>query len=283
MASTRTTTLVLFIICLIFIQELEIHGLEIHGENQDMAAAHQHIDCGGKCGYRCSKAGRPKICMRACKTCCQRCNCVPPGTAGNQNACPCYASLTTHGGKLKEMKRMVPEILEVAVDPKGGPGIVEAAMRVYAEEKESAVERCRGIEAAMKRFFFGYKQVVAAMMESAEAGRHRVGSSDSLIEKEWIAVGRRRGPDGERKESLEIHGLEIHGENQDMAAAHQHIDCGRKCGYRCSKAGRPKICMRACKTCCQRCNCVPPGTAGNQNACPCYASLTTHGGKLKCP
>ncbi|QHO36648.1 hypothetical protein HN51_029927 [Arachis hypogaea] len=101
MASIRTTTLVLFIICLIFIQELEIHGLEIHGENQDMAAAHQHIDCGGKCGYRCSKAGRPKMCMRACKTCCQRCNCVPPGTARNQNACPCYASLTTHGGKLK--------------------------------------------------------------------------------------------------------------------------------------------------------------------------------------
>ncbi|KAL1295317.1 hypothetical protein AAHE18_19G202900 [Arachis hypogaea] len=94
MASTRTTTLVLFIICLIFIQE-------IHGGTQDTAAAHQHIDCGGKCGYRCSKAGRPKICMRACKTCCQRCNCVPPGTAGNQNACPCYASLTTHGGKLK--------------------------------------------------------------------------------------------------------------------------------------------------------------------------------------
>ncbi|QHO36650.1 Gibberellin-regulated protein [Arachis hypogaea] len=82
---------------------------------------------------------------------------------------------------------------------------------------------------------------------------------------------------------LEIHGLEIDGGNQDMAAAHQHIDCGGKCGYRCSKAGRPKICMRACKTCCQRCNCVPPGTAGNQNACPCYASLTTHGGKLKCP
>ncbi|RYQ92912.1 hypothetical protein S83_067580 [Arachis hypogaea] len=102
MASTRTTTLVLFIICLIFIQELEIHGLEeIQGGNQDMTAAHHHIDCGGKCGYRCSKAGRPKMCMRACKTCCQRCNCVPPGTAGNQNACACYASLTTHGGKLK--------------------------------------------------------------------------------------------------------------------------------------------------------------------------------------
>ncbi|KAL4356053.1 Nematode resistance protein-like [Arachis hypogaea] len=60
----------------------------------------------------------------------------------------------------REMKRMVPEILEVEVDPKGGPGIVEAAMRVYAEKKESMVEVLQvmqGIEAAMKRFFFGYK------------------------------------------------------------------------------------------------------------------------------
>jgi hypothetical protein len=28
---------------------------------------------------------------------------------------------------------------------------------------------------------------------------------------------------------------------------------------------------------------VPPGTYGNQEKCPCYASLTTHGGKPKCP
>ncbi|KAL1357071.1 hypothetical protein HN51_009066 [Arachis hypogaea] len=83
----------------------------------------------------------------------------------------------------REMKRMVPEILEVEVDPKGGPGIVEAAMRVYAEKKESVVEvlqAMQGIEAAMKRFFFGYKQVVAAVMGSAEAGGNRVGSGDSL-------------------------------------------------------------------------------------------------------
>ncbi|KAL4395860.1 hypothetical protein AHAS_Ahas01G0034100 [Arachis hypogaea] len=62
----------------------------------------------------------------------------------------------------REMKRMVPEILEVEVDSKGGPGIVEAAMRVYAE-KESVVEvlqAMQGIKAAMKRFFFGYKQMV---------------------------------------------------------------------------------------------------------------------------
>ncbi|XP_028552307.1 gibberellin-regulated protein 1-like [Dendrobium catenatum] len=40
---------------------------------------------------------------------------------------------------------------------------------------------------------------------------------------------------------------------------------------------------RACGTCCARCNCVPPGTYGNQYMCPCYAALTTHHGRRKCP
>ncbi|XP_010909456.1 cypmaclein [Elaeis guineensis] len=61
------------------------------------------------------------------------------------------------------------------------------------------------------------------------------------------------------------------------------IDCPSKCDYRCSKASRHKICIRACNTCCQRCNCVPPGTSGNRDVCPCYANMKTHGGRLKCP
>ncbi|KAJ9675633.1 hypothetical protein PVL29_024520 [Vitis rotundifolia] len=60
-------------------------------------------------------------------------------------------------------------------------------------------------------------------------------------------------------------------------------DCKSKCAYRCSKAGWHKLCLRACNTCCQRCNCVPPGTAGNEDVCPCYAKMTTHGGRHKCP
>ncbi|KAL4398471.1 hypothetical protein HN51_003088 [Arachis hypogaea] len=105
----------------------------------------------------------------------------------------------------REMKRMMPEILEVEVNSKGGPEIVEAAMRVYAKKKESVMEvlqAMQGIEAAMKRFFFGYKQVVEAMMGSAEAGWNRVCSGDSLIEEERVAVGRRRWPDGERERSV---------------------------------------------------------------------------------
>ncbi|KMT01466.1 hypothetical protein BVRB_9g214730 [Beta vulgaris subsp. vulgaris] len=61
------------------------------------------------------------------------------------------------------------------------------------------------------------------------------------------------------------------------------VDCGAACGVRCSATKRPNLCKRACGSCCSRCNCVPPGTSGNYEACPCYAGLTTHGKKPKCP
>ncbi|KAH1244252.1 Snakin-2 [Glycine max] len=60
-------------------------------------------------------------------------------------------------------------------------------------------------------------------------------------------------------------------------------DCNAACAARCRLASRQRMCHRACGTCCRRCNCVPPGTSGNQEVCPCYASLTTHGGRRKCP
>ncbi|XP_043707829.1 gibberellin-regulated protein 2-like [Telopea speciosissima] len=63
----------------------------------------------------------------------------------------------------------------------------------------------------------------------------------------------------------------------------QGIDCPGKCNYRCSKASRNKMCIRACNTCCNRCGCVPPGTSGNYDTCACYAHMTTHGGRHKCP
>ncbi|VFQ76899.1 unnamed protein product [Cuscuta campestris] len=61
------------------------------------------------------------------------------------------------------------------------------------------------------------------------------------------------------------------------------IDCGASCAVRCKLSSRPRLCKRACGTCCARCNCVPPGTAGNEELCPCYATMTTHGGRHKCP
>ncbi|KAA8546065.1 hypothetical protein F0562_020484 [Nyssa sinensis] len=61
------------------------------------------------------------------------------------------------------------------------------------------------------------------------------------------------------------------------------MDCGGACAARCRLSSRPRLCKRACGTCCGRCKCVPPGTSGNLEFCPCYASLTTRDNKRKCP
>ncbi|KAJ4843669.1 Gibberellin-regulated protein 1 [Turnera subulata] len=71
--------------------------------------------------------------------------------------------------------------------------------------------------------------------------------------------------------------------NQAPSTPTKRIDCGSACAARCQLSSRPRLCKRACGTCCARCNCVPKGTSGYEQACPCYLSLTTHGGKRKCP
>ncbi|MBA0629796.1 hypothetical protein Godav_024299, partial [Gossypium davidsonii] len=84
----------------------------------------------------------------------------------------------------KELKHKVPFILGVEVDPKGGPRIQEAAMKLYAEKEEGnkvfLVQALQAIEGALKRFFYGYKQVLVVVMGSLEAkGNRVVTSSDS--------------------------------------------------------------------------------------------------------
>lgn len=72
----------------------------------------------------------------------------------------------------RELKGKVPEILEVEVDPTGGPGVMEEAMKVYLEKKSEKVhvlQAMQGIELVMKRFFFAYKQVVTVMMGTTES------------------------------------------------------------------------------------------------------------------
>ncbi|KAL6959950.1 hypothetical protein U1Q18_040099 [Sarracenia purpurea var. burkii] len=61
------------------------------------------------------------------------------------------------------------------------------------------------------------------------------------------------------------------------------IDCGVACDGRCQKSKRPNLCKRACGSCCSKCNCVPPGTSGNYDACSCYSNRTTKDGFRKCP
>ncbi|MQL68768.1 hypothetical protein Taro_001041 [Colocasia esculenta] len=85
--------------------------------------------------------------------------------------------------------------------------------------------------------------------------------------------------------------IDAHIVESRLAAAHTGngrsllapIDCGSACDARCRLSSMPNLCKRACGTCCGRCNCGPPGTSGNEDVCPCYANMTTHGGKHKCP
>ncbi|KAL8494533.1 hypothetical protein ACS0TY_025372 [Phlomoides rotata] len=61
------------------------------------------------------------------------------------------------------------------------------------------------------------------------------------------------------------------------------IDCGKRCGERCSKAGVKDRCLKYCGICCKDCNCVPSGTYGNKQECPCYMEKKNSKGHSKCP
>ncbi|KAK1643869.1 hypothetical protein QYE76_061674 [Lolium multiflorum] len=60
--------------------------------------------CDGKCQVRCSKASRHDDCLKYCGICCAACNCVPSGTSGNKDECPCYRDKTTGKGARKRPK-----------------------------------------------------------------------------------------------------------------------------------------------------------------------------------
>ncbi|XP_021759514.1 peamaclein-like [Chenopodium quinoa] len=59
--------------------------------------------------------------------------------------------------------------------------------------------------------------------------------------------------------------------------------CNSKCSVRCSKAGFNDRCLKYCGICCEDCHCVPSGTSGNKDECPCYRDKTNSKGKPKCP
>ncbi|XP_071927469.1 protein GAST1-like [Coffea arabica] len=60
-------------------------------------------------------------------------------------------------------------------------------------------------------------------------------------------------------------------------------ECGPRCDTRCSKTAYKKPCMFFCQKCCAKCLCVPPGTYGNKQVCPCYNNWKTKRGGPKCP
>ncbi|XP_020275182.1 protein GAST1-like [Asparagus officinalis] len=63
----------------------------------------------------------------------------------------------------------------------------------------------------------------------------------------------------------------------------QPQECPGRCTQRCSATQYRKPCMFFCKKCCETCLCVPPGTYGNKQSCPCYNNWKTKRGGPKCP
>ncbi|KAB2600424.1 gibberellin-regulated protein 12-like [Pyrus ussuriensis x Pyrus communis] len=59
--------------------------------------------------------------------------------------------------------------------------------------------------------------------------------------------------------------------------------CPEACKYRCSTTTHKKPCMFFCKKCCAKCLCVPSGTYGHKEECPCHNNWKTKEGGPKCP
>ncbi|XP_048130051.1 snakin-2-like [Rhodamnia argentea] len=102
MASSKLLTASLLIVASLLLLQVAPADLQDSGTG-DVAEKTllKRMDCGGACSARCELSSRPRLCQRACGTCCVRCNCIPPGISGNLDTCPCYASLTTRDNKRK--------------------------------------------------------------------------------------------------------------------------------------------------------------------------------------
>ncbi|GFP94386.1 gibberellin-regulated protein 5, partial [Phtheirospermum japonicum] len=59
--------------------------------------------------------------------------------------------------------------------------------------------------------------------------------------------------------------------------------CASECDRRCSATEHKNNCLLFCNKCCNKCLCVPPGTYGQKECCPCYNDWKTKKGGPKCP
>ncbi|KAL2933205.1 Gibberellin-regulated protein 8 [Bienertia sinuspersici] len=59
--------------------------------------------------------------------------------------------------------------------------------------------------------------------------------------------------------------------------------CNSKCSGRCALKGVHSRCMKYCMMCCDKCRCVPSGTSGHLDECPCYRDWKAPNGRPKCP
>ncbi|XP_057483743.1 protein GAST1-like [Actinidia eriantha] len=86
--------------------------------------------------------------------------------------------------------------------------------------------------------------------------------------------------------NLQLQVSQVHGSHQMYGVTERSLrpqECGGRCTGRCSKTAYKKPCMFFCKKCCAKCLCVPPGTYGNKQLCPCYNNWKTKRGGPKCP
>ncbi|KAH9680756.1 Gibberellin-regulated protein 12 [Citrus sinensis] len=60
-------------------------------------------------------------------------------------------------------------------------------------------------------------------------------------------------------------------------------NCASACNYRCSATSHRNPCIEFCNMCCKKCLCVPSGTYGHKEECPCYNNWKTKEGTPKCP
>uniref|UniRef100_A0A7C9DDA9 Gibberellin regulated protein n=1 Tax=Opuntia streptacantha TaxID=393608 RepID=A0A7C9DDA9_OPUST len=60
-------------------------------------------------------------------------------------------------------------------------------------------------------------------------------------------------------------------------------ECPEECARRCAVASQHEECLKYCNLCCQKCLCVPSGTSGHKEECPCYRDWRSSQGKPKCP
>eukprot|EP01018_Ginkgo_biloba_P038659 Gb_04075 [translate_table: standard] len=82
--------------------------------------------------------------------------------------------------------------------------------------------------------------------------------------------------------------VDLMGRRHEHGHKHRHSglrieECPSACAYRCSKTSHRKPCMFFCQKCCSKCRCVPPGTYGHKEVCPCYNNWKTKEGGPKCP
>ncbi|KAJ4766897.1 Nematode resistance protein-like HSPRO2 [Rhynchospora pubera] len=117
-------------------------------------------------------------------------------SSGSDAFCFRSAAFLEVTAESKDLRHKVPWILGVEVDPNGGPRIQDAAMTLFHSRRRGEgsnagkidlLQAFQAVETAVKKFFFGYRQLIMAVMGSLEAGGNRAlfvpsGSLDSLAQ-----------------------------------------------------------------------------------------------------